>query len=475
MPNLALSVSIVMPVYNEVPGPHADSLTPRIQSLLGLLRPCDEVILVDGNSTDFSWHAIKDLTVHPQLQAIQSAKGRALQMNAGAAKAKGDILLFLHADTVLSSTAWHEFLDKINTQISTRSAVCVWGRFDVRVVGKSKWLPLVGWFINQRSRLSKIGTGDQALFVGRELFHQVGGFPIQPLMEDIALCKLLKQTAAEEFLAIRASVITSGRRWDSHGAWKTILLMWRLRFDYWRGVSPHELARQYADTRRKLPFIVAVFAKYPQPGQVKTRMEPLLGTDGCAAFARYLLLSTLEKLQGLHVVLWTDGGSEAQWLDLLNGRTVQRYIQPQGHLGIRMQAAVEMHLQSAEIVVLLGPDAVQFTRADLSNLVLAAKVHSIAFVPALDGGYVALACTRCEPAVFAEHIQWGTGSVAEQTRAVLAKQGVQAQWLDAQLDIDEPADLETAIQQGCVPVDWAERYTDEQSNSRNRNTGGQYE
>lgn len=454
LPNSAPSVSIVVPVYNEVQGPHADSLTPRIHGLLGLLRPCDEVILVDGNSSDFSWPAIQSLAALPQVQAIQTGKGRALQMNAGAAQAKGDILLFLHADTVLGSAAWNELLVKA----SAGSGLPAWGRFDVRIQGKSKWLPMVAWFINQRSHFSKIGTGDQALFVGRELFQQVGGFPVQPLMEDIALCKRLKQIAAKQFLAIRVPVNTSGRRWDTHGAWKTIVLMWRLRFQYWRGVSPQALARQYADTRSKLPFTVAVFAKYPQPGQVKTRLEALLGADGCAAFARYLLLSTLDKLQGLNVVLWTDGGTEAQWLALLNGRPVQRYIQPQGHLGQRMQTAVETHLQAAEIVVLLGPDAVQFARADLSSLIHAANSHSMAFIPALDGGYVALACTCCEPAVFSEHIRWGTGSVAEQTRAALATQGVQAQWLDAQLDIDEPADLQAAIEQGCVPADWATRY-----------------
>lgn len=462
LPNIAPSVSIVVPVYNEVPGPHADSLTPRIQNLLGLLRPCDEVILVDGNSTDFSWPAMKNLAKHPQVLAIQSAKGRALQMNTGAAQAKGDMLLFLHADTVLGSAAWHEFLGKINIQTSTRGAVAVWGRFDVRIVGTSKWLPVVGWFINQRSRLSKIGTGDQALFVGRGLFQQVGGFPVQPLMEDIALCKRLKQTAAEQFLAIRVPVITSGRRWDTHGAWKTIVLMWRFRFQYWKGVSAAELARQYTDAREKLPLTVAVFAKYPQAGRVKTRLEPLLGAEQCAEFARYLLLSTLDKLAGIHVVLWTDGGTDSEWNALLAGRSVQRCTQPQGHLGLRMQKAVETHLQSAEVVLLLGPDAVQFTRSDLEAIGRAIAKNELVFVPAFDGGYVALACARCVPEVFSESIAWGTRSVAEQTKAALSKLELEATWFDAQLDIDEPEDLQQAIELGCVPADWAARYSHNQ-------------
>lgn len=453
----APSVTIVVPVYNEVPDAQLDSLSPRIKSLLGLLRPSDELILVDGGSADASWPALQKLAKLPQVISIQSAKGRARQMNAGAALAKGKILLFLHADTEMGKAAWFEFLEKATAHEDS----LLWGRFNVRIVGASKWLPMVAWFINKRSRFSKICTGDQALFVGRELFLQVGQYPDQALMEDIELCKRLKRNAATRFVPIQQAVITSGRRWDTHGTWPTIFLMWRFRFQYWRGVSAQELARQYADARGKLPVTVAVFAKYPQAGRVKTRLKPMLGAEGCAHFARYLLLSTLDKLAGVNVALWTDGGSEKQWESLLQGRAVKRYQQPEGHLGVRMQAAVQRHLHFAEVVVLLGPDAVQFTVNDLRALEKAAKQHELAFIPALDGGYVALACTRCIPAMFSEHILWGTGSVAEQTKVELNKRGVQAKWLDAQLDIDEPADLNAAIEQACVPADWAKRYTDE--------------
>lgn len=453
----APSVTIVVPVYNEVPDAQLDSLSPRIKSLLGLLRPSDELILVDGGSADASWPALQKLAKLPQVISIQSAKGRARQMNAGAALAKGKILLFLHADTEMGKAAWFEFLEKATAHEDS----LLWGRFNVRIVGASKWLPMVAWFINKRSRFSKICTGDQALFVGRELFLQVGQYPDQALMEDIELCKRLKRNAATRFVPIQQAVITSGRRWDTHGTWPTIFLMWRFRFQYWRGVSAQELARQYADARGKLPVTVAVFAKYPQAGRVKTRLKPMLGAEGCAHFARYLLLSTLDKLAGVNVALWTDGGSEKQWESLLQGRAVKRYQQPEGHLGVRMQAAVQRHLHFAEVVVLLGPDAVQFTVADLDNLTQLAREHSVAFIPAHDGGYVALACTRCIPAMFSEHILWGTGSVAEQTKVELNKRGVQAKWLDAQLDIDEPADLSAAIEQACVPADWAKRYTDE--------------
>jgi len=454
VPAAAPSVSIVVPVFNEVPTNGHDNLTPRIHTLTELLRPCDEIILVDGGSTDASWQTLQALALHPQISAIQSQKGRARQMNRGAAGAKGDILLFLHADTVLDSEAWSSFL----LAVQVHRSESVWGRFNVRISGQSKWLPVVAWFMNQRSRFSKIATGDQALFASRLLFEKVGGFPEQPLMEDIEWSKRLKQVAAPCFLPIDTPVITSGRRWDTQGAWKTIVLMWRFRYQYWRGVPAAELARQYADAREKSPLTVAIFAKYPQAGRVKTRLEPLLGAEQCAEFARYLLLSTLDKLSGVNVVLWTDGGSEDQWNALLAGRRVARYIQPEGHLGVRMQTAVQTHLKHSEVVVLLGPDAVQFNVNDLRALAQAAKQHELAFVPALDGGYVALACTRCVSPVFSDQIQWGTGQVAAQTHQALEGLGIDPKWFDAQLDIDEPEDLQQAVSQGCVPEDWAERY-----------------
>lgn len=451
----APSVSIVVPVFNEVPNADADSFSKKIQGLTEQLRPCDEIVLVDGGSTDASWQILQALAVHPKIMAIQSGKGRARQMNAGAAKARGEIFLFLHADTFLTSAAWASFLQAL--QAHRRESV--WGRFNVRISGQSRWLPVVAWFMNHRSRLSKIGTGDQALFASRLLFEKVSGFPDQALMEDIEFCKRLKRLLPEAFLPVPAQVITSGRRWDTQGVWKTILLMWRFRYQYWRGVPAAELARQYADAREKIPLTVAVFAKYPQAGRVKTRLEPLLGADQCAVFARYLLLSTLDRLVGVNVVLWTDGGSDEQWNSLLAGRKLTRCIQPEGHLGVRMQTAVQTHLKHSEVVVLLGPDAVQFCADDLNKLVRAAREHSIAFVPALDGGYVAMACTRCVSSVFSETIRWGTSSVAEQTRSALHDAGLQAHWFDAQLDIDEPEDLNLAIAQGCLPGDWAERYT----------------
>jgi rSAM/selenodomain-associated transferase 2 len=159
-------------------------------------------------------------------------------MNAGAAAARGEVLLFLHADTRLPDDA------PAHLATALAGGDRPWGRFDVHIEGHSRWLPVVGTMMNLRSRLTGIATGDQALFFRRETFDAVGGFPDQPLMEDIEICRRLRQ-AGQRPAALRARVKTSGRRWDQRGAWRTIVLMWRLRWRYWRGESAESIARAY--------------------------------------------------------------------------------------------------------------------------------------------------------------------------------------------------------------------------------------
>jgi rSAM/selenodomain-associated transferase 2 len=160
-------------------------------------------------------------------------------MNAGAARARADVLLFLHADTRLPPLA-----DVLVLQAVQRSdkGAC-WGRFDVRIEGRPWMLRVVAVLMNLRSRASGIATGDQAIFITREAFERVGGFPEQVLMEDIEISRRLKRLGRPACL--RARVCTSGRRWEQRGVWRTIVLMWRLRWRYWRGESPARLAEAY--------------------------------------------------------------------------------------------------------------------------------------------------------------------------------------------------------------------------------------
>ena len=225
-PAMPTRISIVIPVLDE-----AGRIVATLAALAPLRAQGAELIVVDGGSSDGTAALCKGLA-----DAVLSApRGRALQMNAAARAASGAVLLFLHADTRLPDDALAQIAQAVQTQ--------PWGRFDVRIAGRSPILPVVAALMNTRSRLTGIATGDQALFVRRDAFDAVGGFPAQPLMEDIELCKRLRRLGRPACL--RAKVVTSGRRWDSRGAWRTIGLMWRLRLLYWLGVPAERLAAAY--------------------------------------------------------------------------------------------------------------------------------------------------------------------------------------------------------------------------------------
>jgi rSAM/selenodomain-associated transferase 2 len=220
-------LSIVVPALNEAAG-----IAAMLQALAPLRARGVELVLADGGSTD----GTPDRAA-PWVDAVVLApRGRALQMNAGAARAQADVLLFLHADTLLPAGA-----DGLVLQAVAQGAR--WGRFDVQIQGRPWMLRVVAALMNLRSRATGIATGDQAIFTTRAAFNQVGGFPAQPLMEDIELSRRLKRIARPACL--RARVVTSGRRWEQRGTWRTIVLMWRLRWRYWRGESPDSLARAY--------------------------------------------------------------------------------------------------------------------------------------------------------------------------------------------------------------------------------------
>lgn len=220
-------VSIVVPVLNE-----AQHIEFTLARLAPLRQRGVEVVVVDGGSHDETVaqaSALADVIV-------QAPRGRARQMNAGAAAAQGKVLLFLHADTLLPADA-----DALVQQALAGGAL--WGRFDVRILGQHSMLPVVAALMNWRSRLTGIATGDQALFMWREVFERVGGFPDQPLMEDIEMSRQLGALAAP--VCLPQCVATSGRRWESRGVWRTIALMWCLRWRYWRGESAQRLAEEY--------------------------------------------------------------------------------------------------------------------------------------------------------------------------------------------------------------------------------------
>ena len=221
-------LSIIVPTLNE-----AEQIENTLLALQDLRLYGAEVIVVDGGSADDT----VALAVPLADKVVRSPRGRAKQMNAGAAVADSEVLLFLHADTLLPDRADRLIL------VGLAAGNRVWGRFDVRITGKPVMLKVIARLMNWRSRLTGIATGDQAMFMHRDAFATVGGFPEQPLMEDIELSCRLKRLSPP--LCLRAHVVTSGRRWGRRGLWNTVLLMWGLRLGYFMGIRAETLAQFY--------------------------------------------------------------------------------------------------------------------------------------------------------------------------------------------------------------------------------------
>jgi rSAM/selenodomain-associated transferase 2 len=224
---VAARVAIVIPVLNEAQG-----IGVTLRALAPMREQGTQVIVVDGGSSDATLQHCEGLAD----LVLSSPRGRARQMNFGAARASGRVLLFLHADTRLPPGA----MSRVQAALDAGRD---WGRFDVSIEGGSRMFPLIAALMNWRSRFSGIATGDQAIFVRRDVFDALGGFPDQPLMEDVELSKRLHRRSRPACLKQR--VVTSGRRWEQRGVWRTILLMWRLRFLYGLGVSAEQLAKAY--------------------------------------------------------------------------------------------------------------------------------------------------------------------------------------------------------------------------------------
>ena len=232
-----MSIAVIIPVFNE-----QEVVSSLINTLVRL--GFQEAIIVDGDSVDGTTQAAKaclNQLGNPNFRIISGSRGRAMQMNVGAAQATADILLFLHADTQLPRNA-----KSLITEALSDSKI-VGGRFDVRFPQDTGYAWLVSRMMNLRSRFSGMCTGDQAMFVRRAVFESMGGFAEIPLMEDLEFSRRLKRQG--RIVAIKEKVITSFRRWEQQGPLRTILQMWTLRFLYWIGWDPHRLQQFYHHVR----------------------------------------------------------------------------------------------------------------------------------------------------------------------------------------------------------------------------------
>ena len=239
--SFAHSICVIVPILNE------QENLPKLLTQFGHFS-FEQVIFVDGGSSDDSWpflqelqktQAAKSVNGITQFLAIQSEPGRAKQMNAGASKAKNKTLLFLHADSLIA--------DDCRKEIDKGLEKNAWGRFDIRFQEHDWRMIIIAWFMNWRSRITGISTGDQAIFIRREFFDKLNGFADISLMEDVEFCK--RALKLEKPYCSQSKVATSARRWLKNGVIKTVFLMWGFRLAYFLGANPNKLAARYRQIR----------------------------------------------------------------------------------------------------------------------------------------------------------------------------------------------------------------------------------
>jgi len=429
-------LSIIVPTLNE-----AQCIENTLQSLQVLRHKNCELIVSDGGSTD----GTLDL-VYPLVDQLTiSGSGRARQMNVGAMKAQGEYLLFLHADTQLPD----EFETLFQAAIAKHR---LWGFFRLSLTGRHWLLRLVECLINWRSKLSGIGTGDQCLWVERELFNELGGFANIPLMEDIELCQRLKAKAKP--LWVNFPVRTSSRRWEERGILKTILLMWRLRLSYFFGVPTQQLVQWYYPHHKTPPAIhyafpdcqLVQFAKTLQPGQVKTRLQPSLGEDGCLYLHTKLVqhcFQILKRTELAPVAIDLAGDQSPKQLAFFHNMVGNSEITAQrgSDLGRRMFNAAVSRLVYRDAVIIVGSDCPFFTTDYIKEaLTKLSEGCDCVLGPATDGGYVLIGLRRASMRLF-DGVEWGSDKVFQQTIERLICLKWHYHLLPVLTDIDRPEDL----------------------------------
>jgi rSAM/selenodomain-associated transferase 2/rSAM/selenodomain-associated transferase 1 len=420
-------LSIVVPVLNE-----ADCIVATLTCLKPLRARGHEVIVVDGGSRDES----RDLALPLCDRLLFSLRGRARQMNAGAAVAQGDVLLFLHADTQPPFAADAAIAQALN-------AGRRWGRFDVRIDGHAFMLPIVAASMNLRSAITGIATGDQALFVECALFRAIGGFPEIELMEDVALSSRLKRAAGAP-ARVRSRVTTSGRRFEANGSIATILRMWKCRWDFWRGADPRELARRYYAA--PLPSLL-IFAKEPRAGSVKTRLAEHIGPEKAALLYRELVAHSLSvgvsarrvNTVGDIELCGTPSAHSPAFLQWSREFGVALADQQGDDLGQRMHAALQAALRRGCPALLIGTDCQSLDSDYLRAATKALETHDAVLGPAEDGGYVLIGLRR-DFDLFSG-VTWSRSDVMAQTRARLTTLGASWHELPTLWDVDTPPDL----------------------------------
>lgn len=424
-----MSVSIIIPVLNEYL-----ALTQLLPHFIKQSETQDlELIICDGGSFDLTQHYVLQLKAQNPIviSYVSSELGRAKQMNEGARLAKYSQLLFLHADTQLPED-WFELIrDK------------QWGCFQVRLSGDKQVFRLIESMMNWRSCTSQVATGDQAIFVNKDLFEKIGGYPDEPLMEDIAISKLLRKNHL--ISCVKKPLVTSSRRWEQKGVFKTIFLMWKLRLMFFLGVSPKKLVKLYYPNykSKRLEGVIQIFSKLPIIGFVKTRLIPQMGAESATNIHRYLLNHNLTMTEQLSFdnELWIAKDEENNSLsdDSINHQNI---ITQQGdNLGDRMGFAIKQGLSNNRKVVLIGTDCLDLSSKHVQQAFDALESFDLVFSPVEDGGFILIACRFFDDRLF-DNVSWGTKTALADVISNVKQLSLSYHLLETLRDVDTYDDVQ---------------------------------